>query len=220
MQKSISSVPTRLYLIRHGQISKVGYCNGQIDVPLTPRGKRQIERVARLLHRYPIGAVYSSDLSRALYGARKVAEQHGLRVNIYPELREKNFGKWEGLSLDEIRLRFLKEWREWLRRPDRARPSGGENYLEVEERVLPVMKKILRLKKGHHVAIVSHGGVNRVILCKALGLDLRHLFHIEQNYACINVIDYDRDGRVVQLVNGHHLPGLSKKKETVIINDA
>ena len=177
-----------------------------------------MERVARLLHRHPIRAVYSSDLGRAIYGARKVADHHKLKVRIHPELREKHFGKWEGLSLDMIKLRFLKEWNEWLRRPDRATPSGGENYLEVEKRVLPVMEMILRLHKGHHVAIVSHGGVNRVILCRAFGLDLRDLFHIEQSYACINVIDYDKGGRVVQLVNGQHLSQLPKKS-AVMIND-
>jgi alpha-ribazole phosphatase len=177
-----------------------------------------MERVARLLRRYPIHAVYSSDLGRSIYGARKIADRHKLKVRIHPELREKHFGKWEGLGLDKIKHQYLKEWNEWLRRPDRARPSGGENYSEVEKRVFPVMEMILRLHRGHHVVIVSHGGVNRVVLCRAFGLDLRHLFHIEQSYACINVIDYVKGGRVVQLVNGQHLPPFSKKN-AAMIND-
>jgi alpha-ribazole phosphatase len=218
MSKRLSPIPTRLYLIRHGEVSKVGYCNGQIDVKLTTRGRRQMERVARLLHSYPIRAVYSSDLGRTIYGARKVADHHKLKVRVHPELREKHFGRWEGLSLDKIKHRYQKEWNEWLRRPDRARPSRGENYLEVEKRVFPILEKILGLHKGQHVAIVSHGGVNRVVLCKALGLDLRHLFHIEQSYACINVIDYNHSGRVVQLVNGQHVPQFPKKG-AVMIND-
>ena len=194
--------PTRLYLIRHGEVSRSGYCNGQMDLPLTKRGVRQMRRVARLLRDVPIKAVYSSDLQRAIIGARLTAEVHGLRIKVCPELREKCFGRWEGLALGEIGRHFGKEWREWLSRPDRACPRGGESYNEVERRVFRVVRRILRTHKGIHVAIVSHGGVNRVVLCRALGLDLRYLFRIQQDYGSINIIDYQKDSTVIHLING------------------
>ena len=219
MSKLNPSTPTRLYLIRHGEVSRVGYCNGQVDIPLTASGKRQMERVARLLRQYPIRAVYASDLTRALWGAKKIAGYRRLKVAIYPGLREKCFGKWEGLSLGKIRLQFPNEWRDWMERPDRARPTGGESYREVEMRVRPIFKKILSLHRGQHVAIVSHGGINRIILSWALALDLRHLFRIEQEYACINVVDYDKDETTVNLMNGQHITVVSKKTVNKKIKD-
>lgn len=161
-----------------------------------------MDRLADRLAHVPIRAVYSSNLKRTLYGARQIAAKHGLEVGIYPELREKHFGNWEGVKLETIKERYPNEWREWLTRPDQAVPSGGENYRNVEQRVIPMIDKILSEYRGKHVVISCHGGVNRVILCRALGLGLEHLFQIEQDFGAVNIIDYSLRNAVVRLMNG------------------
>jgi alpha-ribazole phosphatase len=201
-----ASPPTRLYLIRHGEVAKTGYCNGHQDVALTDEGKKQAMRLARLLAARPISAVYASPLQRAMIGARRIALRHRLTVRIEPDLREKNFGKWEGLPLDEIQSQYRREWTEWLRRPDRARPSKGETYLEVEKRVLPVLDRIVRSHSGREVAVVCHGGVTRIALCRAMGLDLEHMNRLRQDYGAINIIEYTPGRSVICLVNGRHIP--------------
>lgn len=206
MKKSRAISPTRLYLIRHGEVAKTGYCNGHQDVPLTSEGVRQSQRLARLLASRPISAVYSSPLQRAKRGAERIARPHGLTVRYEADLREKYFGKWEGLELGDIRTRFRREWTEWLRRPDRARPSGGETYQEVEKRVLPVLDRIVRRHRGREVAVVCHGGVTRIALCRAMGLAPAFMHRLRQDYGSINVIDYFPDGPVVRLLNGRHVP--------------
>ena len=73
---------------------------------------------------------------------------------------------------------------------------------DLSERVLPHLRRILDKEKGRDVLIVAHGGVNRVILCEALGLDLVNVFNIQQDYGCLNIIDYYPDSTLVRLING------------------
>lgn len=196
------SKSTRLFLIRHGEVVKDGYCNGHLDVSLTEKGRGQMDRLAEEISGVEVHAVYSSDLKRTIYGAERIASMHGLKPEAKPELREKSFGHWEGLPLVEIQDRFAGEWRDWRDRPDTARPAGGETYQEVEQRVMPVIDGILNRHAGECVVIVAHGGVNRVVLCRALGLDLSHLFRIEQYYAAVNLIESSSHRFNVHLVNG------------------
>jgi alpha-ribazole phosphatase len=193
---------TRLYLIRHGEVTKNGYCNGHKDVALTPKGREQMDRLAEAFSAVSVHAVYSSDLQRTVDGAERIASRQDVRVNIRPALREKCFGQWEGLPIEQIQNRYREEWEEWLQRPDGARPPGGETYREVETRVMPVLNDILSLHRESNVVVVCHGGVNRVILCAALGLGLENLFRIEQDYAGVNLIEYHGRSPRVCLING------------------
>lgn len=176
--------------------------NGHRDVGLTPTGVAQLERVADRLASAPLRAVYSSTLRRSREGAEQIAARHGLPVIAYPELREKHFGIWEGLTYEEVAERFPEQWALWLVDPPTARPEGGETYEEMRDRVLKALASILARHPAQQVAVVAHGGVNRAVLCHALGLDLKYVFRIEQDYGALNVIDFYPDGMaVVQTMN-------------------
>ncbi|MFZ3136959.1 MAG: histidine phosphatase family protein [Thermodesulfovibrionales bacterium] len=56
--------------------------------------------------------------------------------------------------------------------------------------------------EGEHVAIVAHGGVNRIILCLILGIPLENIFRIEQDYGALNIIEFWEKYPVVKLING------------------
>lgn len=196
--------PTRLYLIRHGEVvrEKPNTYNGHRDVDLTPTGIEQLERVADRLASTRIRAVYSSTLRRSRQGAEQIAKRHGLPVVSYPELREKHFGVWEGLTYGEVAERFPEDWAQWVSDPPSVRPNGGETYAEMRDRVLNALAGILVAHPAEAVALVAHGGVNRAILCHALGLDLKYVFRIEQDYGALNIIDFYPDGMaVVKVMN-------------------
>lgn len=83
------------------------------------------------------------------------------------------------------------------------RPPGGECLIDVKERILPVFKRLVATHPDQEVALLLHGGVNRVILADALRMDLQDLFRIEQAFGALNIIDYFEDGMaVVKLMNG------------------
>ena len=81
-------------------------------------------------------------------------------------------------------------------------PGEGESIAQFEKRIMDCFRKIRAEQNGNDIALVVHGGVNRVILCNALGLDLKNMFSIHQDYGCLNIIDYLPDSSVVKLMNG------------------
>lgn len=197
--------PTHLYLIRHGQVEgfEEKRYNGQADVSLTAEGEAQFGLLQLRFQRKPLKAIYSSDLGRCLIGARRIAAQHDLEVTALAELRELHIGEWEGKTWQQLQAQYPREWQARLDDIVHYRVPGGESLLDMAERVRGALHKIIAAHPGEEVLVVGHGGVNRVILLDAIGAPLECLFHIEQGYGCVNVIDYHPDGNaVVQLLNG------------------
>jgi len=197
--------PTRIYLVRHGQVEgfEEKRYNGQGDVSLTELGVTQFQALQARLADKPLQAIYSSDLSRCLRGAEMLAEPHGLTPVATANLRELHIGAWEGMTWKELQGRYPRQWQERLADIVNYRTPGGENLVDMAARLRPVIRRILANHGGQEVLVVGHGGVNRVILLDAIGAPLGRLFHIEQNYGCLNIIDYYPDGiGVVKLLNG------------------
>lgn len=195
---------TRIHLIRHGQV--VGYdqprYNGQTDVALTDVGIEQYHMLKERLADAKISACYTSDLSRCTIGAEIICSPLGVEPVARRELRELNIGIWEGMTWQEIKANWPDEWRARLADLVNYRVPKGESLLDVETRVMPVIEEIVDRHKGQELLVVGHGGVNRIVLLNAIGAPLAKMFNIEQEYGCLNIIDYYADGRAtVKLLN-------------------
>jgi len=176
---------------------------GQTDVDLTKVGVLQMKEMAERLSLTEPKAIYSSDLKRSAIGARLIARYHDVPLYFLPELREMDFGDWEGLTLSEIRRDFPEELEKRQKDLINYKPPGkGESIAALSERVETVFERIRAEQKGNDIVITAHGAVNRVILCKALGLDLDRMFNIHQGYGCLNIIDYFPESTLVRLING------------------
>ncbi len=198
-------MPTRVYLMRHGEVANNGEkrYNGHIDIDITQKGVDQMHRLAGLLEGKNIAAVYSSDLIRSKKGAEIISHRVGIPSNPLRELRERSVGAWEGLTADEIKARFPEQYAAWREDLLNYRPPGGECLIDVSARILPVFKRLVASHREQEIAMVLHGGVNRVILADALGLDMMNLFRIDQAFGALNIIDFFDDGMaVVKLLNG------------------
>ncbi|HEY3307788.1 MAG TPA: alpha-ribazole phosphatase [Desulfuromonadaceae bacterium] len=196
---------TRIYLVRHGQVEgfdKPRY-NGQSDVNLTQHGLQQYHCLREYFSAIPLAACYTSDLSRCVKGAEIITAIKNIPIQAHQELRELHIGIWEGLSWQAITERWPAEWQARLDDLVNYRVPEGENLLDLQARVMPVINKIIEKHVGEQVLVVGHGGVNRVILLNAIGAPLSGMFNIEQTYGCLNIIDYYADGRAtVKLLNG------------------
>jgi len=196
---------TRIYLIRHGQVAghETPSYNGHADTPLTEFGISQYHQLQERLADAGITACYSSDLSRCAGGAGIICAPLGITPVLKPQLRELNIGIWEGMTWAEIIARYPQQWQARLDDIVNYRVPAGENLLDLAARALPALEEIVRSHRSENVLIVGHGGMNRVLLLNAIGAPLAALFNIEQNYACLNIIDYYEDGKtVVNLLNG------------------
>lgn len=198
----------KLLLIRHGE----SYSNvqkkfsGFQDVDLTKKGIWQAERLAYRLKKVSVDAVYCSDLKRAIYTADIVFGNRDMDMLINPNLREMNFGIWEGMTFEEIKLKEGTKFTSWLENPDeKSIIPQGESLAILNERVMTEVNRILQEHKNEEkdktVAIVCHGGTIRIILCNALNLELKNLWFIKQKSTALNIIDYYDNRGFISLLN-------------------
>ncbi len=166
---------------------------GQLDVPLTGKGKKQAEAWARWFSSVPLVRVVASDLRRTRDTAGIIAAGRGLTVEFDPELREIDLGEWEGKSIEAIKTGNPEQYA--LRGKNMAdyHPPGGESFADVQGRAVPVFIR-LAVKMQGNLLIVSHAGVNRTILCHLLGMPLENLFRLSQDYGALNIIE-PQEGR-------------------------
>jgi broad specificity phosphatase PhoE len=195
----------RVYLMRHGEVANGGEkrYNGHIDVDITEKGIEQMHRLAGILEGKPVSAVYSSDLIRSAKGAKIISDRLGLTPTSIRTLRERSVGQWEGMTAEEIKHCYPREYAAWRADLLNYRPPEGECLLDVRERIIPEYRRIVAAHAGQEIALLLHGGVNRVILADALGVPLLNLFRIDQAFGALNIIDHHSDGMtVVKLLNG------------------
>lgn len=152
--------PTLVTLVRHGETSAnvEGVWHGSIDTELTPRGRRQAERVAEHIAatRADASALYASPLARARDTARAIAERLRLEPRLEVDLREYHLGEWEGISYATL-AREHRLFERMQADPD-WQPGGGESARQVGERLARTLLAIAERHAGERVIVVSHGG--------------------------------------------------------------
>ncbi|PTM59935.1 histidine phosphatase family protein [Desmospora activa] len=156
---------THIYLIRHGETrwNREKRVQGHHDEPLSPEGVEQAQRLAKHMKEWPLDAVYASDLSRAIQTAEMLGRDRGLEVKPCPEIRERFFGEWEGLPIEEVKRNHPDEWEEvWYR----GGCYGVEKAEDAQRRMMTWLEELLERHRGQRVAVVSHGGSINAVLDK------------------------------------------------------
>lgn len=152
-----------LYLIRHGEtewnVKKL--IQGHTDSPLTKNGLSQAKKLAQDFKKKKIDAIFSSDLPRAKRTAEIIALEKKLAVETSELLRERNFGKYEGRTLGDLKKLITKA---------ESVLQGKENHAEIEDsqklisRFITYLREIAIAYAGKKVIVVTHGGCLRLLL--------------------------------------------------------
>jgi len=191
----------RLVLVRHATAEGDGRFQGQADVPLSPAGRRQLPTLCRKLRRYNITVAYASDLRRARVTAAFAARRLGVRLEVRFGLREMHFGKWQGLSWEQLLEQSPQSALRWAKQFPQGRIPGGERFAQFKARVRRELRAIAAANPAQSVLLVTHAGVIRVALASALGMPDRKLFRFAVDPCGLSVIDHFHDGLVVRCVN-------------------
>lgn len=192
---------SRLILVRHGDIdADMSRYWGRTDVPLSAAGLEQAGRLRDHLAAEKIEAVYSSDLKRALDTATVIVQHHRLPVMPCPELREIDFGQCEGLSFDEIKLRYPEVEMIWTASDHRISFPGGECVAVLAERVDRFLATLRSISVGTAL-VVAHGGPLRVLVCRLMGMDLSKWRQVHIERASLSIIEVNSDGGMIRLLN-------------------
>lgn len=151
---------TRLYLIRHGQSAgnAEGRFGGHSATPLSTLGREQARLTAEALAKEAINAIYSSDLLRAVQTAEPLAKALDLEIATSPAFRERNVGVLEGLTFDESRAEFPRDYYALVNRNIHHIITEGESYRHLLNRITGELRTILRKHRGERIAIFTHTG--------------------------------------------------------------
>ena len=203
---------TRLILIRHGETAwnRATRIQGHTDIPLSPLGLVQAERLAAALADEPLAAIYSSDLSRARQTAETLAAAHGLPIQFDPALRERAFGRFEGLSWLEIEQGYPEDAARWRRREPDFAVGGGESLNVFSARCLGAASRAAAAHPGQSIAVVAHGGVLDCLYRAATRVALDAPRSWQLGNATINRLLATSEGfTLVGWSDDRHLAGLS-----------
>lgn len=161
----------RLILIRPGETdwNRTERWQGWVQVPLNDQGRRQAQRLAKHIRHIGVGALYASDLCRAVETAEILGENLGFAPIYDKRLRERDMGQWQGLTIDEMRAWYPVQYERLLGNVDHYQVPGGESRADVRSRVLAAFDDIRGRGRGETVAIITHTTVIHVLLEKLLG---------------------------------------------------
>jgi len=196
---------TQILFIRHGETdwNRDKRIQGHLDIPLAQSG---VEQAARLGARFAgaareglrLDAVLSSDLTRARQTAQPVADALGLAIVPVPGLRERLYGRFQGLDTDGIAARFPDEYAQWKTHDPEFVPPDGESHVEFYHRVLHALEPVIAAYPDGRVVCVTHGGVLDCIyrFARGIALDVRRDWPLLN--ASVNVVEFDSDDYVTQ----------------------
>lgn len=181
----------RVLLVRHGETpwNAEGRYQGQIDIPLSATGEQQAQLLQQRLLSVPIDRAVASPLQRARATAQiALGERAGL-LSLDAGLGEIAHGTWEGKLASEIDADDPERFRAWREAPHTVQMPGGESLTQVFERVWPAFARAVEgLRADQTALVVAHDAVNRLILCKLLGLPFAQLWRFRQAPATMNQI--------------------------------
>jgi broad specificity phosphatase PhoE len=195
---------TKIILVRHGHVEGISpeRFRGRADLELTLEGRRQAEATARRIEAsWTPDALYASPLSRARTTAEAIGRPLGLTPTPVPGLVDIDYGEWQGLTPDEVRLKWPEALDTWYRAPHWAAIPGGESLQDVLARAVAALRDVVGRHARETVVVVGHDSVNRIILLNALDLPLSRYRRLGQDPCAINEIDFLAGEFTVRVVN-------------------
>ena len=188
----------QLILVRHGQTldNVAGIAQGWNDSALSENGKTQVQHLAERLSAMKPTALYSSPLGRALATAEAISAATGLPITQLPELREMNYGGWEGRSFLDVRREDEPAYQRWIA-DEEANCPAGESHADVRRRLVRAIRQI----NSERPVVVTHGTAIRIAATALLELPTMTARYFAQDNAALNVFVWRSDHWVLKVWN-------------------
>lgn len=197
----------------HGNVQKLVAKHGN----LTSLGRQQAQALADKFRKERLAACFSSNATAAFQTAKILIENHGISIITDKAFNEPKLGDWEGLTFEQIKSKWPKEWDEYLNPGDDCRerrivPGNSETWGETIDKVLNRLKELAKQYIGKTIAIVTHGEVVRLVVLSLLQAPIRNIWNIRGFNGAVTIFKYDGVTVVFEVINDiSHLNSLDKK---------
>ncbi len=188
----------RWFMVRHGETdwNNEGRAQGQIDTPLNEKGRTQAQHVASRLAEVEFAAVYSSDLTRVMETAVPIVANRDLEIQTMSHLREKSYGKWEGMSFQEVEVQYPELFKRLFQEDIDFAPPEGESDSDVYGRVGEAAETLKSAHDGDcNVLIVAHGGSLRALMANILNMPADYMWRFKLANGGLSMVSLYNCGR-------------------------
>jgi broad specificity phosphatase PhoE len=194
----------KLILIRHGETEwnkqrRIQGCRS--DTRLSPKGLEQADRLAAVLRKERMDAIYSSPMKRASETAQIIADACKLQVQVLNELREIDAGELDGLFERELTGPYETAWKEFRNGNASTPLPSGESLQDVQKRTSWAVDRMLEKHIDGTVVVVAHLLANLAMVCQALGINLGQIARFKQAPASITILELTTQGNSLLLFN-------------------
>jgi alpha-ribazole phosphatase len=192
-----------LGLMRHGETTGGNRFRGRLDDPLTKKGWTQMDKAIQ--NQTDWERIISSPLIRCARFAESYARKHNLSLTLDHDLKEIDFGDWEGLSAAQLMETSPEALTDFWRDPLNHSPPNGETLSQFRDRILSAWEQRIKVHTGQRVLLITHGGVIRMLLCHLQNRPLHTLMEQPVQHADLFVLIIEED-RIKQFVTPIHKP--------------
>jgi broad specificity phosphatase PhoE len=186
----------KIYITRHGQTdwNVEGRMQGAKNSDLTERGKQDALNLGNSLKDTKIDYIYTSPLTRAYDTALLIKGDRDIPVEIHENLKEMNFGIWEGMHSDDVTREYKDEHYRFWNEPHLYKPIGGETFEELIKRVKITLNDITNQNKGENILLVTHTIVIKAIYTIVKDYELKDFWNPPYiNNTCLTILEYNED---------------------------
>ena len=192
----------KLIITRHGKTewNKKRLWQSISDIELSEEGKKQIKKLSKRLKNHNIEIMFVSPLKRARQTAEEIRKFHpNAQIIIDDDLKELNFGIFEGLSDEQIKEKYNEIWEAREKDKFNYKIPGGESYAETEVRALRILNKIMKTKKD--TVIIAHATINKLFFKKLLKKSLKEISKNFFNNTSVSIFNIKGDDVFVEEFN-------------------
>jgi broad specificity phosphatase PhoE len=193
-----------LYFLRHGQTAMSRddiLCGCGVDPDLTSEGTQMAREFGDGYRAFPFRAIFCSPLRRTRATAQPISELSGLVPEISEDLREIEYGKWEGLGRGEVLQKYHDDYLRWEADAAWYPPTGGETANALAGRALRVVEEIRERFQEGNVLVVSHKATIRAVLCALLGIDVgRFRYRFDCPVGSLSIVEFGRHGPLLRVL--------------------
>jgi len=193
----------KLILVRHGETlwNKERRLQGHQDSPLTEDGKKQVAFLSEALKDEKIDIAFSSDMGRAIDSSKVILQPHNMKAEQRRELRERSHGIVQGMTQKQADREYPDLQENRKKSKYNFHNPKGESYSDSEQRLKPFVEELRQKHASQTVLIISHGGINRVIIGQLLNMKPEEMMNIDQPHECIYFVENAESNPQVSYIN-------------------